>query len=117
MTLYFSMSQIPELAGLKRPQRQAVYRCALEAFYGEDSTRVWAGLPWIAGGLLAGAVVGWFVTVGAELTHAKLPFILGGGLVGAAVGVFIAAQLQTARLRPYLQRVLQERWDEIAQIK
>ena len=117
MTLYLSISKIPELAGLSHPQRKAVYQCALETFYAEDSAKVLAGAPWIVGGILAGAVAGWLVGVSADLAHAKLLVVIGGGVVGAAIGVFIAAQSHTAQLRPYLRRVLEERREEIAQIK
>ena len=116
MNLYFSTSGIPELAGLTRGQRRAVFQCALEAFYDEQPSRVWLGAPWILGGILGGTLAGAVVFAGNGLSHSKLLVIAACGLAGAALGTFISAQFQTAQLRPYLRRVLEERSEEIAQI-
>lgn len=113
---YLAVSQIPELAGLNPVQRKAVYRCALEAFYAEEPARVWLGLPWMLGGLLAGALVGAVALAVTGLAYSKLLVVTLCGCAGVAVGIFVAAQLQTAQLRPYLRRVLEERKDEIARI-
>ena len=56
MKFYFTPAQAPEMAGLTRAQRKAVLRCALEAFFGEDPSRVWSAAPWLLGGLLGGAL-------------------------------------------------------------
>lgn len=117
MKLYFSNSQVQELAGLTRDQRKAVFQCALEAFYNERPSRVWSGAPWILGGILGGALVGSMVVVGTGPSHLKLLITAACGLAGAVVGTFIAGQFFTAKLRPYLRRVLEERRDEIVQIK
>jgi hypothetical protein len=116
MKMYFSYSRLPELAGLTRPQRRAVLRCALEAFYQDEPSRAWAGLPWITGGILGGALVG-VILVAIGLSHSKLLVITGCALAGAFLGVFIAGQFSTAQLRPYLRRVLEERKNELSQIK
>ena len=117
MTFYFTLSQVPELAGLTRRQRRLVYRCALEALFAEEPSTVWLGGPWITGGILTGALAGWLVVAAAGLAHSKLLVIAAGGLAGALVGIFIGGQLFNARLRPYYRRVLEERKDEIAKIK
>jgi uncharacterized membrane protein YeaQ/YmgE (transglycosylase-associated protein family) len=117
MKLYFSISQIPELAGLTRNQWKAVYRCGLEAFYADHPSRVWSGAPWILGGVLCGTFAGWMVVANNEHSYLKYLVMAAGGLIGALVGVFIGGQILTAQLRPYLRRVLEERKDEIAQIK
>jgi outer membrane lipoprotein SlyB len=115
MSLYFTLSQVPELAGLTRRQRRLVYQCALQALFAEQPSTVWVGGPWITGGILAGALAGLAVAA-AGLSQSKLLIIAAGGLAGALLGTFIGAQLVTARLRPYYRRVLEERKDEIAQI-
>jgi len=115
MKLYFKSAQIPELAGLTRPQRKAVLECALEAFYFEDHSRVWAGTAWILAGIFCGAIAGWSLVA---LTGFCYPKLLIGlcGLAGLVVSIFFAQQLHTARLRPYLRRVREERQDEIARV-
>ena len=72
MKLYFSAAQLPELAGLTKPQRKAVLQCALEAFYFDDPSRVWFGAPWILAGIIGGAMIGWGVVCLAGLSHPKL---------------------------------------------
>ncbi len=116
MQIYFTLSQVPELAGLTRRQRRLVYRCALQALFAEQPSAALSGGPWITGGMLGGALAGGMVVVGAGLSHSILLVIAAGGLAGALPGGFIAGQLLTARLRPYYRRVLEERKDEIAQI-
>lgn len=116
MKLYFSSRQIPELAGLTRPQRKAVLHCALEAFYFDDVSRVWFGAPWIVAGIFAGAMAGWGLLSLTGLAHPKLVIPL-CGLGGAAIGIFLAAQINFRRLRPYLRRVVEERKNEIAKIQ
>lgn len=115
MGLYFSAAQVPELAGLTKPQRQAVIQCALQAFYCDDLSRLWFGAPWILAGIIGGAMIGWGMIYLMGLSHPKLLIPL-CGLIGAAMAIFFAGQVHTARLRPYLQRVVEERKDEIAQI-
>jgi hypothetical protein len=117
MKLYFSNSQIPELAPLTPAQRKAVLRCAMEAFFAEDSSRVWAGLPWLLGGGLGGALLAGLIHASAGFTHSRVLVIIAGGLVGFLLGTFIATQFQTAQIRPYYRRVLEERRTEIANIK
>lgn len=117
MKLYFSISQIPELTGLTRPQRKAVYQCAMEAFYFERPSRVWFGAPWILGGMLGGMLVGVIGVAVTGLSHSKLLVPMVGGLAGAILGTFIGGQFHTEQLRPYFRRVLEERRDELARIK
>jgi len=116
MKLYFSYSQIPELTGLSRRQRKTVYQCGLQAYFADDLSRVWAGAPWIFGGLLSGALAGWMMVAGIGLSDSKLLVIAAGGLAGALIGIFIGTHILHAQLRPYLRRVLEERKDEIGQI-
>lgn len=116
MKIYFSNSQVPELAGLTRQQRRLVFQCALEALFSDEPSTMWVGLPWLGGGIVSGALVGWMATAGDGLSRSRLFVIIACGLAGALAGAFIAGQLMTARLRPYYRRVLQERKDEIARI-
>ena len=116
MKLFFTLSQIPELAGLTRLQRRLVYQCALEALFFEQPVTIWRGAPWLLGGILSGALAGWLAATSSGLSHSKLLVMAASGLAGALVGAFIGGQILTARLRPYLRRVLEERRDEIAQI-
>ena len=117
MKFYLTPTQAPELAGLTRAQRKAVIRCALEAFFGEDASRVWSSAPWLFAGLLSGVLAGWVVAAVTGFMHFKILAAVVGGLGGAASGNFIAAHFMTERLRPYLQRVLEERWEEIERIQ
>ena len=117
MKLFFSISQIPELAGLTRHQRKAVYQCAMEAFYFERPSRVWFGAPWILGGMVGGILVGVIVVAVTGLSHSKLLVTIICGLAGAIICTFIGGQFHCAQLRPYLRRVLEERRDELARIK
>jgi hypothetical protein len=116
MHLYFSNSQIPELANLTRAQRKAVLKCALLAFYQEQPSKLWLGAPWLFGGASLGTLAGVALNAAAGLLHSRLLIISGCGITGAIIGIFIAGQLQTAQLRPYFRRVLEERRDEIARI-
>lgn len=68
------------------------------------------------GGAVSGALAGWLVVAGLGLVHRQLLVIAAVALTGLMTGIFIATQLLTARLRPYLRRVLEERKDEIARI-
>jgi len=83
----------------------------------EDPSTLWLGLPWIRGGILSGALAAWLVAAGIGLSHGKPLVIAAGGLAGAIIGVFIGGQILTAKLRPYLRRVLEERQDEIARVE
>ena len=121
MKLYFALSQIPELAGLSRLQRKLVYQCGLEACLAEKPSLLWQSTGWVFGGLVVGAVAGWTAltqTGLASSTGSNHPLLIVGGcgLAGAMIGVFVGTQILTARLRPYLQRVRQERQDELARI-
>lgn len=115
MKLYFSSGQIPELAGLSRAQRKAVFQCALEAFYFDDLSRVWFGAPWIVAGIFGGAIIGWGMVSLTGFAHPKLLITL-CSLGGAAIAIFLATQINFTRLRPYLRRVVEERKNEIAKI-
>ncbi len=116
MKLYFSYNQLPEFADLTPRQRKAVYRCALEAYLTEDSSRLWFGAPWGFGGLVSGALVGWGIVRLTGSVHPRLLITL-CGLGGAVLSLLLAGPVQMAQLRPYVRRVLQERKDEIAEIR
>jgi membrane protein DedA with SNARE-associated domain len=115
MKLYFSKSQVPELAGLAPLRRKLVYQCALEALLTEQPSTIWICSFWLLGSILIGALAGGLTDTGCHFSHPIL-IVTVGGLVGALIGVFIGTQFLTARLRPYLRRVLEERKDEIARI-
>lgn len=115
MKFYFANSQIPELAGLTRLRRKLVYQCALQALLTEQPSTMTAGSCWLFGCILIGALAGGLTDTGCHFSHPILVVTV-GGLVGALIGVFISTQFLTARLRPYLRRVLEERKDELAQI-
>jgi hypothetical protein len=115
MKLYFKSAQIPELEGLTRQQRKAVFQCALEAFYFEDRSRVFFGTRWILAGILCGAIAGWGLDSLTGFSQPKLLISL-CGLAGLAASIFFAQQAQTKLLRPYLRRVIDERKEEIARL-
>jgi hypothetical protein len=120
MKLYFSKSQVPELAGLTRLRRRLVYQCGLEALLTEQPSMIWVCTLWLFGGLLSGALAGWMTVNRNGLSDSvgwekKLLVVSACGVAGAMIGAFIGAQYLTARLRPYFRRVLEERKDEIAQ--
>lgn len=120
MKLYFSKSQVPELAGLTRRQRRLVYQCGLEALLTEQPAMMRVCTLWLFGGLLSGVLAGWMAVNWNGLSDSvgwekKLLVVSAFGLAGAITGAFIGAQFLTARLRPYFRRVLEERKDEIAQ--
>lgn len=118
MRLYFSYKNIPELSRLTRRQQKAVYRCGLEAFWGEHPSRIWSGVPWLFGGIAIGSLAGWLAVNRLSLSsHFKLLLIAAGGVLGALIANFIAIQILNTQLRPYLRRVIEERADEVARIK
>ena len=116
MKFYLTPTQAPEMAGLTRAQRKAVLRCALEAFFAEDASRVWSSAPWLFAAMLVGALSGWVVAAVTGFTHFKILAAVVGGLGGAVSGNLIATHFMTERLRPFLQRVLEERREEIERI-
>lgn len=116
MKLYLSFSQIPELTGLTRTQKKAVYRCAMEALYTEQPSMLSTASRLVFGGILAGALMGWII--GSVTASSKLLIIITAcALMGLLAGSAFGNHILHARLRPYLQRVLDERREEIAQIK
>lgn len=118
MKLYFSYRKIPELMGLTHHQQKAVYQCGLEAFLGEQPSRIWSGIPWLLGGIFSGSLAGWLLANRIGLSsHSELLIAAAGGLLGILITSLIGAQIFNAQLRPYLRRVLEERKEEIAQIQ
>ena len=117
MKFYFTPAQAPEMAGLTRAQRKAVMRCALEAFFGEDPSRVWSAAPLLFGGLLGGALAGWGIAAAAGLGEHWLLGASIGAVGGAVAANFIATHSMTTRLRPYLRRVMEERREEMMRMK
>jgi len=115
MKLYFSKSQVPELAGLTPLRRKLVYQCALEALLTEQPSTIRICSFCLFGGILIGALAGWMTVIGNGPAHSLL-VVTACGFAGAMTGVLIGAQFLTARLRPYVRRVLEERKDELAQI-
>lgn len=115
MKIYFIYPQIPELAGLTRLRRKLVYQCALQALLRYEPSTLRGCSCWLFGGILIGALAGWLTDARCHLAH---PILLAtaGGCVGALTGNVIGLQFLTARLRPYLRRVLEERKDELARI-
>jgi hypothetical protein len=115
MKIYFIYSQIPELAGLTRLRRKLVYQCALEALFRDQPSTMTLCSGWMYGSIAVGALAGWLTDAGYHFFHPIL-VAAGGGVAGAIAGNFIGLQFLTARLRPYLRRVLEERKDELARI-
>ena len=115
MKIYFIYSQIPELVDLTRRRRKLVYQCALEALLRDEPSAMTACSFWLFGSISIGALAGWLTVASCQLSHSIL-VVTAGGLVGALIGNLIGLQFLTARLRPYLRRVLEERKEEIAQI-
>jgi hypothetical protein len=122
MRFYSSYSRVPELAGLTRKQRKLVYRCALEAFFSDQPSSIWVCTAVVGGSVLVGALAGWVVVActglaGPAWWQTKWFIVALSGLTAALIGNFVGQHWITARLRPYLRRVLEKRGLEIAQIK
>ena len=117
MRLYFSFSQIPELQGLNRQRQRAVYRCAYEALLTDHPDFLWSSTRWMFGAIVIGLVGGWFVVPGGSSTSWKVLSTVAGGLMAIVLTALIGGHLLHARMRPYLQRVLEERQEEIASIQ
>jgi len=115
MKIYFIYSQIPELAGLTRLRRKLVYQCALEALFRDQPSTLTLCSGWMFGSISVGVLASWLTAASCHLSHPIL-IATAGGLVGALTGNLIGLQFLTAKLRPYLRRVLEERKDEIARI-
>jgi hypothetical protein len=71
----------------------------------------------MSAGILGGALVGWLIVADGGLSHSKVLVIAAFALAGAVVSTFIGSQLLVARLRPYFQRVLEERKAELAHFR
>ncbi len=116
MKLYLSFHQIPELAGLTRQRQKLVYGCAMEALFAEQPSMMSTAMRYVFGGLLCGALAGWGIASASGSSHLKL-LIVTSAIVGLIAGSFSGNHVLHSRMRPYLRRVLEERKDEIAQIK
>jgi hypothetical protein len=121
MKVYFTYRRIPELAGLTARQRKLVYRCALEAFFADNPSSIQVCTVIMSASILVGVLAGWLVATRTCLTgpawwQTKWFVVALSGLAAAALGNFAGNQWMTARLRPYLRRVLERRSLEIAQI-
>lgn len=116
MKLYFTFSRLPELAGLTRPQRKAVLRCAMEALFAEQPSIMFVCSRWCFWCMGGGALAGWLAFRAGVLPRAGWWLIAAGALAGLALASLIGNVLITARLRPYCQRVRQERKAEIEQL-
>jgi len=115
MKIYFRNSHIPELSGLSRQRRKLVYQCALEALLREQFWTMFICATEVIGCALVGLLAGGWLRGQGDFSHPDW-FLIAGGLGGGLVGNFLGSQLLTARLRPYLRRVLTERRDEIDRI-
>jgi hypothetical protein len=121
MSLHFSLSKVPELAGLTPLRKKLVCQCAMEALLAEEPALIRVGAFWVVGGILGGVVAGWMAVNGWSFSNsagwAKNLLVLPVcGLAGALIGNLIANPIFHARLRPYIRRVLEERKEEIAQL-
>jgi hypothetical protein len=112
MIVYFTDSQVPELADLNRSQRKIVRRGALEMLRKDqpsilDSAR-----------LLNGAAVAIALIVGIILVHSihtEHKWILRAIVVGliAHVALLISQSFVTEHLRPYFRIFVEQHRDEI----
>ena len=112
MRVYFTESQVPELAGLNRSQRKIVRRGALEMLRRDqpsllDSVRLLNAVV-IAVGMLIGLVV-------VRAIHAEHEWILRAIIFGMIVhgAVLIAQSRMTERLRPYFRAFTEQHREEI----
>ncbi len=112
MRVYFTESQIPELAGLNRSQRKIVRRGALEMLRKDqpslfDSVRLVNGVVLGVAMLIALAVV--------RTIHADHAWILRAIIFGIIVhgAVLIAQSRMTERLRPYFRSFVEQHRDEM----
>jgi len=122
MKAYFFTFQIPELKPLNKRQRKAVYICAFEALFAEQPSTMRMCNLWVFGGLAIGAMAGGLAVAGGvswpfAALGKTLPVVIAGGLAGFVAGSLQGAQWLHARMRPYFRRVLEERKEEMEQIK
>lgn len=112
MRVYFTESQVPELAGLNRAQRKIVRRGALEMLRTEQPSLV--GSVRILNGVVAAvAMIICFAVVRA--IHAEHNWILRAIIVGIHVHValVIVQTYMTEHLRPYFRSFVEQHRDEI----
>lgn len=121
MKIYITYRRIPELVALTPAQRKLVYRCALTAFFADNPSSMQVCTLIMLGSILPGLLAGWLVAAqiglnGPAWWQTKWFAMALSGVVAAVIGNTIGNQWLTARLRPYLRRVLDKRSDELAQI-
>ncbi len=102
MRLYFSESQVPELAGLNRSQRKIVRRGALEMLRRDQPSR-FGSLCFLTAVVTAVAMIIGLAVVRA--IHAEHEWVLRAIIVGIIVhvAVVMVQSLMTEHLRPYIR--------------
>ena len=114
MKLYWSDSQIPELASLAKTQHRLVRRGSIRMLEGEQPFARWiCAIPSGLGGGV-GAVVGILLARAVGGDFSLIIMFLCAGL-GGGVGGLVSGSLLSERLRPYFRRFIQEHGDELSQ--
>jgi hypothetical protein len=115
MNLYWTNSQIPELAGYSKTQREYIQCGAWQMFRKDQPYAYWlVGLPngigtslgiIVANYLLRGFLSpGWYLIM--------LPVCV---MIGASIGYIIGVRIYTERLHPFFRRFIDEHRDEISE--
>jgi hypothetical protein len=113
MMFHNADSKMPELANLNESELRIVVHTARELLKKEKPfSRLIDAWP-----IFVGCFLGMFP--GTTFSHLYRGadgslLVMGiGGMLGGMIGSIITAQLQARRLRPYLRRVIQGRWDDV----
>ena len=106
MKVYWSLSSVPELAGLPAADQRRLWRqCSGPAF---RCWQTWLALTLQLAGHLAGSLLGLYIWFPAAETAAEfLPAFAAtglGGLLGGLPGCLVFGCVATAKVRPHLRQ-------------
>jgi hypothetical protein len=115
MTLYLSLTSLPDLTDFPEPVRRLVVRRARALMRRDTKLPDWLPTIFAASGGVVGSLLE-FLTAAYLFPHKPLPEQINLQVVlnpasacaGGLVGGFIGLQLQICKLRPYLRRALED---------
>ncbi len=112
MRIYFTESQVPELAGLNRSQRKIVRRGALEMLRRDQPSLLGSVRLLTAVVTFVAMIIGLAIV---HATHVEHKWILRAIIVGiiAHVAAVMVQSFMTEHLRPYFRSFVEQHRDEI----